>query len=140
MEKYRLPISTFELFDESEETNKCEEISQLIRNTPDDKDVGFIIEVDLIYPDGLHDLHSEFLLAATKESIDALCPSQYQERLLDQMNTRTSPAWTKLILTIFPDLNYTLHYQTLKLYVELGLTVAKLHRVLSFKKGKWCTP
>ena len=56
------------------------------------------------------------------------------------MNVRAPPAGKKLIQTLFPKLNYTLHYQTLKLYVQLGLKVAKLHRVLSFKQGKWLTP
>ena len=31
----------------------------------------FFVEVDLIYPDQLHDLRSDFPLAPTKESIDA---------------------------------------------------------------------
>ena len=51
MEKFPLPISAFEMFDESEWTNENEkEILQRILNTPDDNDVGFIVEVDLIYP------------------------------------------------------------------------------------------
>ncbi|XP_075259949.1 uncharacterized protein LOC142351664 [Convolutriloba macropyga] len=141
MEKFPLPISTFEMFDESEWTNENEkEILQRILNTPDGNDVGFIVEVDLIYPDELHELHSDFPLAPTKESIDALWLSHYQELLLDQMNVRAPPAGKKLIQTLFPKLNYTLHYQTLKLYVQLGLKVAKLHRVLSFKQGKWLNP
>ena len=46
----------------------------------------------------------------------------------------------KLIQTLFDKQNYTLHYQTLKLYVELGLVVTKFHRVLSFKQQKWLAP
>ena len=66
MEKFPLPIGTFEMFDESEWTNENEkEILQRILNTPDDNDVGFIVEVDLIYPDELHELHSDFPLAPT---------------------------------------------------------------------------
>ena len=56
------------------------------------------------------------------------------------MNVRATPAGRKQIRILFPKLNYTLRYQTLKLYVQLGLKVAKLHRVLSFKQGKWLTP
>ena len=141
MEKFPLAISTFEMFDESQWTNENEkEILQRILNTPDDNDVGFIVEADLIYPDELHDLHSDFPLAPTNESIDALWLSHYPEGLLDQMNVRAPPAGKKLIQTLFPKLNYTLHYQILKLCVQLGLKVARLHRVLSFKQGKWLTP
>ena len=48
IEKFRLPISTIELIDESKWTNECEkEISQRILNTLDDNNVRFIIEVDI---------------------------------------------------------------------------------------------
>ena len=141
MEKFPLPISTFEKFEKSEWTYEIErEVLQRILNTPDDNDVGFFVEVDLIYPDELHDLHSYFSLAPRKESIDALWLSHYQDGSLDQMNVRAPPAGKKLIQAFFPKLNYTLHYQTLKQYVQLGLKVAKLHHVLGFKQGKRLTP
>ena len=41
-----------------------------------------------------------------------------------------------LVQTLFDKQNYTLHYQSLKLYVELGMAVSKLHRVL-FKQEMW---
>ena len=141
IEKFPLPVSTFEMFDESEWTNEKEkEILQRILNTPDDNDVGFIVDADVIYPDELLDLRSDFLLAPTNESIDALWLSHYQKELLDQMNVRAPPAGKKLIQTLFFKLNYTMHYPTRKLYVQLGLKVNKLHRALSFKQGKWLTP
>ena len=39
---------------------KSSEVLQRILNAPDDNEVGFIVEVNLIYPDELHDLHSDF--------------------------------------------------------------------------------
>ena len=67
MEKFPLPISTFEMFDESEWTNENQnQILQRILNTPDDNDLGFFVEVNLIYPDALHNLHLDFPLAPTK--------------------------------------------------------------------------
>ena len=56
------------------------------------------------------------------------------------MNVQAPPAGKKLIQTFSPKLNYTLHYQTLKLYVQLGMKMAKLHRVLDSKQGKWLAP
>ena len=129
------------MFDKSEWTdNDAQETLQRILKTPDDDDTGFIVEVDCSYPDHLHDLHSDFPLAPTKEAIDESWLSQYQSDLLDEMQIKKPPKVKKLIQTLFDKNNYTVYYQTLKLYVELGLVVTKLHRVLSFKQDKWLAP
>ena len=46
----------------------------------------------------------------------------------------------KLLQTLFDKKNYVLHYKLLKLYVSLGLIVAKVHRVLQFKQVNWLAP
>ena len=110
-------------------------------NTSDDDPVGYIVEVHLSYADSLHDLHSDFPLAPTKEAIDESWLSEYQSDLLADMQIKKTPqVKEKLIQTHFDKQNYTLHYQTLSLYVELALVVTKLHRVLSFKQEKWLAP
>ena len=61
MEKFSLPLHEFEMFDKSEWTNEqAQEILRRILNTPDDDEEGYIVEIDLSYPDSLHDLHSDF--------------------------------------------------------------------------------
>ena len=128
MEKFPLPLREFELFDKSEWTDEnAQEILNRILNTPDDDEVGYIVEVDFSYPDSLHDLHSDFPLAPTKEAIGECWLSDYQSDLLADMQVKKPPQVKKLIQTLFDKQNYTLHYQTLKLYVELGLVVTKLH-------------
>ena len=141
MEKFPLLLCEFELFDKSEWTDdNAQEILHRILNTPDDDPVGYIVEVDLSYPDSLHDIHSDFPLAPTKQAIDECWLSEYQSDLLADMQIKKPPQVKKLIQTLFDKQNYTLHYQTLKLYVELGLVVTKLHRLLSFKQEKWLAP
>ena len=44
-----------------------------------------------------------------------------------------------LVQTLLRKKNYTARYITLKLYVDLGLKVTKVHRVLQFKREKWLT-
>ena len=144
MEKFPLALREFELFDKSEWTDEnAQEILNRILNTPDDNEVGYIVEVDFSYPDSLQDLHSDFLLAPTKEAIGECWLSDYQSDLLADMQAKKPPQVKKLIQTLFDKQNYTLHYQTLKLwnlYVELGLVVTRLHRVLSFRQDKWLAP
>ena len=45
-----------------------------------------------------------------------------------------------MLQTLFDKKNYVLHYKLLKLYVSLGLIVAKVHRVLQFKQANWLAP
>ena len=56
------------------------------------------------------------------------------------MQVKKPPQVKKLIQTLFEKQFYTLHYQTLKLYFELGLVATKLHRVLSFRQDNWLAP
>ena len=132
--KFPLPLHDFEMFDRSEWTDEeaQEEFLRRILNTPDDDEVGYIVEVDF----SLNDLHSDFSLGPTKEVIDECWLSEYQSSLLADMQIKKPPQVKKLIQTLFDKQNYPLHYQTLKLYVELGFVVTKLHRVLSFKQQK----
>ena len=129
------------MLDKSECTDEeAQEILRRILNTPDDDEVGYIVEVDFSYPDSLHDIHSDFLSAPTKEGIDEYWLSEYQSSLSFDMQIKKPPQVKKLIQTLFDKQNYTLHYQTLKFYVELGLAVTKLHRVLFFNQQKWLAP
>ena len=91
MEKFPLPPHEFEMFEKSEWTHEqAQEILRRILNTPDDDEVGYIVVVDLSYPDSLHDLHSDFALALTKEAIDECWLSEYQSSLLADMQIKKS--------------------------------------------------
>ena len=63
-EKFPLPLKNFVLKREGEVD------LQEILNTPNDSPVEYVLEVDLHYPDHLHDLHTDFPLAPTKETLN----------------------------------------------------------------------
>ena len=134
MEKFPLPLKCFIL-------EKLEEIDlQEILNTPDDSPVGCVLEVDLHYPDHLHDFHADYPLAPTKE-INFYWLGEYQTRMLEKTGSATFYTKNKkLIQTLSDKSNYTLHYLTLMLYCELGLQFTKVHRVLQFEQSKWLQP
>ena len=132
MEKFPLPLNNFQTVN----TN----IEQILQ-TPNDSDHGFIVEVDLHYPDRLHDGHEDFPLAPTKERIHYKSLSEWQQKLLGEMGEkRLYSQGKKLIQSLNDKKNYTVHYITLKLYVSLGMEVKKVHRVLKFNQSLWLKP
>ena len=78
-----------------------------------------ILEVDLHYPDHLHDLHNDYPLAP--ERLDAGCVDKLMPNLRDKEK-------------------YVIHHQALKQCVELGLEVTKIHRGITFEESEWLKP
>jgi len=104
-------------------------------NVPDNSAIGYILEVDLIYPEYLHDLHNDYPLAPesliiTEDMLSPFCKSFAQKHLDSK----------KLVPNLRNKTKYTVHYRNLKLYVELGMIVTKIHRVLSFSQKPWMKP
>ena len=71
------------------------------------------LEVDLEYPEDLHDLHNDYPLAPESIKIGNV------EKLIPNLNNKT---------------NYVVHYENLKLYERLGLKLQKFIEVLNSKK------
>ena len=104
-----------------------------------EEDFGYILEVDLEYPENLHDFHNDFPLAPVKRKISNNELGFYQEQLLDEMKSlgyKRIPV-EKLLTTLESKNNYILHFKNLKLYLQLGLKLTKLHRVLKFKQSNY---
>ena len=88
-------------------------------NDPEER---YILEVDLHYPDKLHDGHQDFLLASTKKRINYKVLGEKQQKLLEIMGESRHYSQGKKLIQALPDKsNYTVHYITLKLYVSLGM-------------------
>ena len=83
--------------------------------------VGHILEVDLDYPDSLHfdPAHQQYPLA------------------VETVECEDGP---KLCGTFEPKRHYVLHERALRYYVEKGLVLAKVHRVLRFRERAWMKP
>ena len=94
-----LPVRNFEWMDEKELENW--------------KNIPCILEVNLEYPEYLHDLHNEYPLAVEKMKIGNV---------------------EKLIPNLRDNKKYVLHYENLKLYQSLGLKVSKIHKGVKFQE------
>ena len=132
MEKYPLPLNNFIM--------ASSVTLQKVLETEADSEVGYIVEVDIEYPQVLHEAHSDFPLAPTKEIIKEEWLSNDQRNFLIENDIPIQSKVKKLIQTMYPKKNYTLHYLTLQLYVQLGLKVTEVHRVLQFNQAKWLKP
>ena len=97
---------------------------------------GVILEVDLEYPQELHDLHNDYPLAPEKMKVAKEMLSPYCESIREKFNTSIGQVH-KLIPTLNNKEKYVLHYRNLQQYTDLGLKVKKAHRVLEFNQSLW---
>lgn len=110
-----LPISDFKFL-------SPDEISMI--SVPEvliDSDVGYIFEVDLDYPSEIHNNHNCLPFCPENK----LPPGGKQIKLIADLN---------------PKRNYIIHLRQLKLCLEQGLKITKIHRVLSFTQRRWLEP
>ena len=92
---------------------------------------GLILEVDLEYPQELHDIHNDYPVAPEKVNISNNMLSAYCKKIAEKYNISIGLV-SKLISTLRDKKEYVLHYRNLQLYLDLGLKIKKVHRVLKF--------
>ena len=102
----------------------------------EDSTKGLILEVDLTYPEELHDLHNDYPLAPEKVKVGENMLSEYSKKIAKKYNISTGLVH-KLIPTLSNKEKYVLHYRNLQLYTDLGLKITKVHRVLEFNQSAW---
>jgi len=104
---------------------------------PSDYPEGYIFEVDGFFPDNVHDRLSDFPPAPVKKIVEEDMISPFSANLNKLFNNKHDDKTTKLLCTLEPKTKYKCYYRTLQLYVNLGFTITKVHRILSFKQGTW---
>ena len=77
---------------------------------------GCILEVDLEYPDELHDMHNEYPLAPERVMVNGV------EKLIPNLNSKK---------------NYMLHRRNLEMYLSLGMKLIRIHCGVRFLEKPW---
>ena len=75
-----------------------------------------ILEVDLDYPKELHDPHNDLPLAPERIIVNNV------EKLIPTLNNKEK---------------YAIHHRNLKQYLQMGLKLKKIHRIIKFKEEPW---
>ena len=102
----------------------------------EDSKKGLILEVDLEYPRELHDLHNYYPSAAERVRVNKEMLSEYCKKIAVKYNISTGLV-SKLIPTLNNKEKYVLHYRNLQSYLDLGLKLTKVYRVLEFDQSPW---
>lgn len=137
-----LPHSEFRWLNE-------QEISHLnIQSVDKDSDIGNILEVSLEYPEYLHDVTNDYPLCPEKMHVADDDLSPYSKTLWKQLHgTEHIPGFhpsrskvEKLVLSLNDKDNYVVHYRVLQLYLQLGMRIKQVHRVLQFHQEPYLKP
>ena len=111
----KLPVHSFKWMSNKEIENIFNnQIVQVWKKTP------CILEVDLEYPEELHDLHNDY----------PLCPERVE----------CDKGVKKLIPNLRNKNNYVVHYKTLIQYLNLGMELKKIHRGIKFIECDFLKP
>ena len=98
--------------------------------------IGYFLEVDLEYPDELHELHNDYPLAPEKLAVSSDMLSKYCKKIADKYEIKVGDV-KKSIPNLGNKTNYVVHYRNFQLYLSLGMKLTKIHRVLKFKQFDW---
>ena len=102
----------------------------------DKSPIEYFLEVDLEYPEELHELHNDFSLAPEKLTVSSDMLSKYCKKIADEYEIKVGDV-KKLIPNLGNKNNDVLDYSNLQLYLPLGMKLTKIHRVLKFKQSDW---
>ena len=97
---------------------------------------GCVLEVDLEYPEGLHDEHNAYPLAPEHLQITNEMLSDYAKR----MKTSNSKTVKKLAPNLLNKSKYIVNYRNLQLYLNYGLKLTKVYRGVSYNESPWMRP
>ena len=91
-----------------------------VNSISEKSEIGYFLEVDLEYPDELHELHNDYPLAPEKLAVSSNMLSKYCKEIADKYGIKVGDV-KKLIPNLGNKTKYVLHYKNLHLYLSLGM-------------------
>ena len=128
-----LPYSNFKW------VKNIDKVKEKLMNIKSNSSNGYILEVNLEYPQELHGIHNDSPLAPEKINIPKEWLSDYPLKIENAHNITTGTV-KKLVPNLMNKNNYVIHYRNLQQCLELGMKLKKIHRVLKLKQKDWMKP
>ena len=125
-----LPYGEFKWLTDDQISSFC------VNNISDESEHGYFLDVDLEYPENLHDRHSDYPLAPESMIVTDEMLSPFSQKLKENLQVKGKPT-PKLIPNLHKKTNYIVHYRNLKFYLQQGMIVTKIHRIIQFKQSPW---
>lgn len=97
-------------------------------------EIGYFVEVTLDYPPEIWEKTESFPLCPENKTITFEMLSPYQKTVLKQIYNKTSYKEKKLTSTFYPREKIILHGLNLQLYLQLGMKIIQIFRVIKFRQ------
>ena len=132
-----MPDGDFEWLSESE----CREMEHRLINEVDreifSKNRSYILEVDLEYPEELHERDEDYPMAPELMTIEAKMTGQKQHELRTQYFGAACPFTRKLVCSFLPKNHYVVLGQLLVFYIDRGMRLLRVHRAIRFPSSPY---
>jgi uncharacterized protein YeeX (DUF496 family) len=132
----KLPISHFKWVSK----DKIEKIEAGLKNGKrmnTETDVGCLLMVDLEYPKEIQKDHLDLPLAPEQLNIKGKWLSRNQRNYYGKSYINSIP---KLCTTFFDKKKYVCYLENLQYYLDHGMKLKKIHKIIKFKQANWLEP
>jgi hypothetical protein len=137
----KLPIGGFRFASATEVAGMLEETERGVWKVKElEESVGCFMEVDLDYPEELHDVHNDYPLAPENMTVKVGQLSTLQCLWLAEMGRFNELDTDKLCGTLSAKRKYVVHVELLRFYLAHGLVLKHVHRVVMFRQEAWLEP
>ena len=115
-----------------------ESVSRVLKKSSNSSH-DYFLEVNLGYPEELHDKHNDLPMAPEeiKATEEMLSPIQLKLKNNYDIKVDEINKWTP---NLYSRKNDVAHYRNLKYYLSQGIILKKVYRILKFKQSPWMKP
>ena len=115
------------------------DLERVLRQS-DDAPTGYLLRVDLRFPEAVHEKLRQFPPAPENTAPKAEWLTDYQRQLAESANVKPSAKQQKLIPHFYDHERYVIDYRNLKYIVGLGVEISKVHTIVSYQQSRWLKP
>jgi len=135
-----LPYGNFRWDSQDKLSRYTPEFIQAADEFPPEDFGGLIFDVDLEYPEELHEKHNSLPLCAENVTITWDMLSPWAKKVWKELGGTTSYKSRKLTATFLDKKHYVCAWENLAFYLKMGLKLKKIHRVLHFDERAFIEP